>query len=275
MTRRGRFAVIAGGIALGCGLLIFLGTWSSPILVELSTPDVDSLLREYANARSDAEARHLREQIHGLGYPAAQRLTEIARDTSWTIKERCASILLLRANPIAAFDVLELVDDPDSQISGMAREIIGGCMSAGYHPRNPQSDTTIRLLQRWRNDQRDSGFGAIPFGGTPSDSFAGKALSTEHSSPKEIFEQWTKTRNIKDNSPFLRDLKGLGPKSTECMLRIVQHDTEAVRRSMAIVILGLLEDSSAIKPLQALLASTQDPVDRKFIWHALRMLKAR
>jgi hypothetical protein len=262
-------AAAVAGIFVVVGGLVFMTHRSSPLLTGMSRPDVDAMVSEMALLNNAEDGARYRERIASLGEEGVRSLRAIAGDRERSGAQRCYAIMLLQANPEATFDLLSLIDDPDTSVRFSARESVRQCLSDLSHPRYPRSDTEAELLRRWHAEHGAEGMAALTFRDAPRTSSDSSPTSR---SIEDAYRCWISSGKLASSSPFLSDLKTMGRPAVDFALREADSDS-AVRRSAAYVALGMLGDTAIAPILRDRLARARKASDIRGINIALSLLE--
>jgi hypothetical protein len=259
-------AAVVSGILFAVGSLLYLGYRSHEVLPKLSRPDVDVLLRTMVDARTADDVRDNRKRILAMGRVATDRLRVIARDPARSPEVRCGALELLRANPEAVFDILSLIDDPDTQIRDTARDTVRGCMAGLAASRDPRTDTEARLVKRWFELHRGEGYGALEYRSSPIEPSEPPDTTLP---PLEIFRRLTCDGSFSTSSPYIRDLRALEPAATADLIRLASTTDSIFQRGNACFVLGVLGDTAGIAFLESRMAASRDQDERILLHTAL------
>lgn len=272
MRPRHRLALPAlAGILASITALVVMGYQSETVMRGIAEPDVDEMLRRYRDAKTAGQGDEMLGRIRGMGSAGAARLRVIALDRGQDPAIRCRALWCLHGNPEALFDLLLLVDDPETSVRLTAREDVHYCLAKYPLPRDPRSDTESRLLKAWRETHAARGFSAF----TAGDGIALQGREGDSSlACGEIFDRWLEGGTLASSSPHLLDLKARGNAAFPALWKIAETTDSPYRRRSAYIAVGMLGDTAAVPFLRKAMKLSRDPSEIASLRLALSFLES-
>lgn len=227
---------------------------------------IEELLRGYAAARSTEEHTEFQRRIDAIGIRAVPELMRISSDTSLETPIRHAAILRLYSEPRALPVLVALLDDPSSEIRSACAGALDWCLKIG-HPSDATPESAAARYRTWWSEHRLDYLDAWrvhPAG----DSAPREGVAVGE--VREILEDLIRGGHFAKHDERITRLKWTRGAIPE-LIRIAQ-DTSYPNRHWALLVLGMMEDSSVEPFLLDTLRATKDARIRRACVQGLNQL---